>query len=727
MPAGTGNANFNDWAVINADGTLETRTIFGNQPSQVLARVDVCGADDPAGVYYDLTDWQGSVQVVIDSTGAIKDALVYDAFGNITYESNSYYRGWYAWTGRQLDGETGLQYNNARWYDSTTGNWITQDPLGFDAGDSNLYRYANNAPMNGTDPSGNWTVSGMLADVRQSDIGKRVLAAFVSKNTDIEVWKVAYAKWYFKNKENEKWSVKNLFGATFERDSSYSVPGKVRVVIAEQSSGKEVDDLDAAATFVHELTHAIGYFPDLYKSTYKGIITTKLSKMEGYEPDARIVDQSFYQQLGPKGIARLIAHYEGTEGVVVAKDGKSVTLDQDAYYKGLNSSSSWSGTTLADPSGKTIYDIGSGQMINSLIVPPAASPKASLTDWNEAQDNVIRGVTGFHQPIIKVQKAAGQFVVQGDPGTYSSLAAVLKAYPSTKTTIDYTPLPQNPMNLSAVSVSRLRSYVDAVNSQSPKGITWIIKQQDSPSGEEYRAAWKGNQLMTETKALGTVYANGFHEDKGSTAHPLNVVEIWGHADSEGMTWLFRFKVQIRCVLGILVSWPVHTLIAAARSARSRPRVHLCQGRPWLISPSTSICPKALPSPGIIASPMRTASKFPGPCLKRAVVLVVKPSSRHAWKPISTSAKRGSSAISIFLASPASSAIKPFSIAAPNAITARTSCRRSNAKTPVTPIASRNEFCRCSSARTKPRWRGDWASPRRRCVSSSRTNWPTAKA
>ena len=32
IPAGTGNANFNDWAVINADGTLQTRTIFGNQP-----------------------------------------------------------------------------------------------------------------------------------------------------------------------------------------------------------------------------------------------------------------------------------------------------------------------------------------------------------------------------------------------------------------------------------------------------------------------------------------------------------------------------------------------------------------------------------------------------------------------------------------------------------------------------------------------------------------------
>jgi hypothetical protein len=47
-----------------------------------------------------------------------------------------------------------LQYNQARWYDSTTGRWISQDPLGFDAGDSNLYRYVNNRPNDYTDPSG---------------------------------------------------------------------------------------------------------------------------------------------------------------------------------------------------------------------------------------------------------------------------------------------------------------------------------------------------------------------------------------------------------------------------------------------------------------------------------------------------------------------------------------------------------------------------------------------
>jgi hypothetical protein len=46
-----------------------------------------------------------------------------------------------------------LQYNRARYYDAKVGRWINQDPLGFDAGDSNLYRYTSNNYFK-VDPSG---------------------------------------------------------------------------------------------------------------------------------------------------------------------------------------------------------------------------------------------------------------------------------------------------------------------------------------------------------------------------------------------------------------------------------------------------------------------------------------------------------------------------------------------------------------------------------------------
>ncbi len=150
-----GNENFNHWAILNSDNTLQTRTIFGNNPSEVLGRVDQTGASNPAGSYYVLGDRLGSVREVLDSTGDVKDSVAYDGFGQIQPgELDAAYRGWYAFTGRQHDIEIDLQYNNARWYDPKMGRWIGNDPLGFDAGDSNLSRYVNNRPTMAVDASG---------------------------------------------------------------------------------------------------------------------------------------------------------------------------------------------------------------------------------------------------------------------------------------------------------------------------------------------------------------------------------------------------------------------------------------------------------------------------------------------------------------------------------------------------------------------------------------------
>ncbi len=148
LAGATGNANFNVWADLDGSNDLLTRYLHGNQVDQLFAR------QDASVQYWYLTDYQGSVRDVLDNSGNVKDAIVYDGFGNIISETNSAYRGQYAWTGRMFNVETDLQYNRARWYDPSTGRWQSQDPLGFDAGDSNLYRYVNNAPANDADPSG---------------------------------------------------------------------------------------------------------------------------------------------------------------------------------------------------------------------------------------------------------------------------------------------------------------------------------------------------------------------------------------------------------------------------------------------------------------------------------------------------------------------------------------------------------------------------------------------
>lgn len=51
---------------------------------------------------------------------------------------------------------TGLIYARARWYDPSTGSFLTPDPLGY-VDSSNLYAFAGGDPINGRDPRGEHT------------------------------------------------------------------------------------------------------------------------------------------------------------------------------------------------------------------------------------------------------------------------------------------------------------------------------------------------------------------------------------------------------------------------------------------------------------------------------------------------------------------------------------------------------------------------------------------
>ena len=64
----------------------------------------------------------------------------------------------YSYTDRELDSED-LYYYRARYYPSMQ-MFISKDPIEFEAGDFNFYRYVSNDPVNYTDPSGLRPVGG---------------------------------------------------------------------------------------------------------------------------------------------------------------------------------------------------------------------------------------------------------------------------------------------------------------------------------------------------------------------------------------------------------------------------------------------------------------------------------------------------------------------------------------------------------------------------------------
>ena len=47
-----------------------------------------------------------------------------------------------------------MQNNLNRWYDPNVGRWLSEDPSGFTARDTNTYRYVGNEPTARIDPSG---------------------------------------------------------------------------------------------------------------------------------------------------------------------------------------------------------------------------------------------------------------------------------------------------------------------------------------------------------------------------------------------------------------------------------------------------------------------------------------------------------------------------------------------------------------------------------------------
>jgi RHS repeat-associated protein len=114
----------------------------------------VDGAATPV-VRYSAADQIGSPVQAIESNGAPTGLRYYDAFGAVRSQSGELIdRGF---TGEQVDAESGFVYLRARYYDPTTGLFLSPDPLPGRASDptsQHAYLYARNNPLRWTDPTG---------------------------------------------------------------------------------------------------------------------------------------------------------------------------------------------------------------------------------------------------------------------------------------------------------------------------------------------------------------------------------------------------------------------------------------------------------------------------------------------------------------------------------------------------------------------------------------------
>ena len=118
-----------------------------------------------------LYDGHGSVVGLANENGKVTDTYAYDAFGNLLKSKGST-KNCYRYCGEQFDETTGLYYLRARYMDTSTGRFISQDSYAGSISDPvslHKYLYANSNPVTYSDPSGYMSMAGLA--VRGAVIG----------------------------------------------------------------------------------------------------------------------------------------------------------------------------------------------------------------------------------------------------------------------------------------------------------------------------------------------------------------------------------------------------------------------------------------------------------------------------------------------------------------------------------------------------------------------------
>ena len=137
----------NLWATF-ALGANVTHYLFTNETDGTVAK-----QREGDGIKWQLPDIVGTVRAEVDASGIFTGVATLTTYGDGVASSGSFATA-PLFQGREWLDSVRLYDYRARMYDSSIGRFISQDPLGFDAFDSNQYRFVFNVPTLLTDPFG---------------------------------------------------------------------------------------------------------------------------------------------------------------------------------------------------------------------------------------------------------------------------------------------------------------------------------------------------------------------------------------------------------------------------------------------------------------------------------------------------------------------------------------------------------------------------------------------
>ena len=133
------------------NNTIQAKYFRGLSTDELIAGYQYANGQGTPSIYHH--DPLTSVTGISTADGQTLQTQTYSAFGDRTITTTGTSTNRLKYTGREQDPDTGLYYYRARYYDPSIGRFISEDPLGFQAG-INFYSYVKNDPVDGNDPSG---------------------------------------------------------------------------------------------------------------------------------------------------------------------------------------------------------------------------------------------------------------------------------------------------------------------------------------------------------------------------------------------------------------------------------------------------------------------------------------------------------------------------------------------------------------------------------------------
>jgi RHS repeat-associated protein len=218
-PGAVGTENFDVVMDLNSTNAVTMRRLFGGEFDEVVGRQTSTGVVNWYG-----TDHLGSVRQVFDNSGSVTNTVEYDAFGGFL---GGVPVDRYAYTGREYDATTGQTHYRARVKDGH--RFTSEDPMGFGAGDANLARYTRNRPISSRDPSGHYSLPGMMADLATKN---PEMYALLVTLLDVEGWSIVTSRDNDTGRVNSSWG----HGWRAAGDSEISTDATRRSWLHEQNA-----------------------------------------------------------------------------------------------------------------------------------------------------------------------------------------------------------------------------------------------------------------------------------------------------------------------------------------------------------------------------------------------------------------------------------------------------------------------------------------------------------